>query len=224
MELPELDAAEQRAIERFGYWTRIGAKPPTAPSITVDLDPALAAKFNDPAYRVPASELWLPCVQQVLENQEAQSKAIGDLSEALTKALADLEALKALIPPKPGPATRGAIIFHLEDDMPPTMKFAFPDNKTAVGTLNLADALKVGGASVDAPPVWSADQPFVTLTPAADGMSCTFAVDPTQNPVAGDINVTVSATAGGNAVAVDPGVLTLQAGPAATGEIEFATQ
>jgi hypothetical protein len=220
MDLPEVIArsAADLAFRRF-----LAAAQAQAPAITVDLSAALVAKFNDPAYRVPASERWIPAVQQVLENQKQQSQAIAELGADLQKVLAAVAALQELLPKKPGPAVRGAISFHLEGPMP-QMKFAFPDNKTAVGTLDLADALNVQGASVDAPPTWSADQPFVTLTPAADGLSCTFAVDPTQNPVAGDINVTVAATAAGNAVDVDPGVLTLQAGPATTGEIVFATE
>ena len=205
--------------------TEAAAPAPVAPPITDYLDADLKAKYLNPAYSGTfATQSLIAAVEQVLRNQQNE---LAFLKQQFQDVASQLALLVAAIPPKPGPAASGKMHFSFVEELPMPnqgkMKFAFPDNLTAVATLALVDAAGVAGASPDAPPTWKAGAAFLTVTPAADGMSCTFKIDPTQSPVAGDVPVEADCVGGGTAFSVID-KLTVQAGPAAGGSMSFVTQ
>lgn len=99
------------------------------------------------------------------------------------------------------------------------MAFTLPDNQTATGTLDLTDALGVHGATLDAPPTYSTSDPNVTATASADGMSVVIAVG--AGAPSGDVQITAACVAGGNSFVIQ-GTVTIGAGPATGGSMNFA--
>jgi hypothetical protein len=94
------------------------------------------------------------------------------------------------------------------------------DNQSEVGTIEFDDALGFPTTGVpDAPPVWASDDngAFVTLTPSADGLSCTIA-----GKASGTANVSVSLTIGGMAFASNAVAVQVSPGSVASIKINLA--
>ncbi len=150
----------------------------------------------------------------ILQGEKTLYGNDGVLSKKLDKVLAGLDKIF----PEPGPAVQGVIHFQFDEET--EMSFVLPDNKTATGVLDLADAKHVHGATLDAPPVYQSSDPAVIVTADANE-PLIFHVSVGDGATAGDVQISAQCVAGGNSFVVQ-GVVTIGAGPAVEGAMNLS--
>jgi hypothetical protein len=126
-----------------------------------------------------------------------------------------------IYPPEPGAAPTGVITFTTEKGTAMGEITVDAGETTLAATVSFFDA--EGNPTVpDTEPVWAvADPSVLTVTPAPDGMSATFAVGA---PGVSSVTVSTTETHGGVGTPTDlilTGLVTVTAGDTVAGSIDF---